>query len=424
MAGEYLIDPPAGAGCPIGVDGWRIVVDAWYNAAIGSRVYGSDVYGAGVYGDTGGAGISTWVDLTESVTGTVVTRGTRDGTYRQPVDRLEFDVIDDDATIWNIDPDAVYAIRAGAPMRAGLLDPSGSYHPLSTGRLETIDDTHDEPPRILGLEAVGMLTDLVVDRIDVARPEETASVRAAYYLNLAPWTWSPIPSAVSAIVLAAEPTPDTIEVRGELDRIARSTGIYQSTDRRGAWQSAQWPILAAATDPLEVVDCPDPTASPFSDAFAPPFGADRRMPTAAIGYVEDRAALLNLVQMTKAGGAPADSVTVDDDISIAVNGVRSNTYGMPWTDGAYKNAADLAPVATRILTRFGNLTARVESFTFDSAADARWIGHTAALDIGRPVRVARTEVAPLELDAVIVGYVLRLDRNQIRGTVYVQPIGA
>jgi len=429
MAGEYLIDPPPGAGCPVledDPDGWRIVVEAFYNATVGSRVYGSDLYASGVYGDAGGTPPSSWVDLTERAYGTVVTRGTKNGTYRQPVDRITFEVVDDDGSLWDVDPGSIYALRAGVPVRVGLLDPDGAYTPLSTGRIERLEDVHDVPPRNVSLEAVGMLSDTVVNRIDIARPEETAGTRAAYYLNLAGWSWTPIPtptSVPSTFVLAADPTPGPVEVRGELDRIARSVGLFQSTDRRGEWFADQWPIMPADVAPIELVDCADPDVSPFDpDAFTFPFGADRRLPTAVLRYVEDRAVLLNLVQFTKRGGTPADSITVQDDVSIAVNGTVSNTYGMPFIDCVYKTRADVVPVAARILERFGNVTKRLEAFDFDSLLDPRWVAYTAQLDLAVPVTVDRAHPDPLRSAAIVVGYVLRLDRGRVRGTVYLQTV--
>jgi hypothetical protein len=270
-----------------------------------------------------------------------------------------------------------------------------------------------------------MLGDLVVDRIDVKHPAEPAGTRVRRLLELAPWTWSPIPTLPTTYPLLANRTERVRECRGEIDRVMRSTGYMQDTDRRGAWRVRQWP-LEPTGDAVTVADClgRGPFSAEFSDEFDKVSLPDQ-IGAAAISFVEDRAALLNIVQMTNTDDqGPATSYTLTDDVSIARHGTVSNTYGMPWTELLYTTTAQVAPIAARILARFAELTTRVESFEFDSLIDGRLVVVAAGIDTGQRFRVIRSEIPghPLELEAVAVGYVLRIDRNRVRGRINLNTI--
>jgi hypothetical protein len=386
-------DPVPGAGCPL-VGGWRIVVEWLGNWDPAARLYGTLTYGAGFYGDESSSGGDTWNDITEHVTATAVTTGNTGGeSYQVNVASAVVDVFDEAGTVLAV-PASFVQPKPGTRVRVGVLDPAQTFHSLYVGRIETIADDHDAPPRIVTVESFGHLMDLV-HIAAVNRPAETADVRMSA-LIAAGWSWDrfTLLPAVPGPALTAY-TDDAAEIRAHLDRAAISAGWSVDTDGRGRLRALSWP-LPAGTPVVDVSDCVDePTGS---------------LPAISVRYQSDMAELLTQATVTTTA---QETDTAADRLAVEFYGLRTNAVGFP-IDELDTTRAAAVTLAQRAVARYANAVERVESFTVDCDRHPAWLPVLARLRRGDTVRVHRTAVAPVSMDAVVTG----IEHQLIRGGWY------
>lgn len=398
------------SGCPLGdrFPGWRMVVEAFYNADDTARTYGAGLYGDDVYGDALGAGRPLWNDVTPAAFSVISSRGGTDGSPRVPVDVLTVDVSDPDGRWFPLAaPQSWFAPSVGTPIRVGVLDPAQDYHPIAVGRIERIDDRHETPPRILTVEAFGMMSDLVVTIDSWQRPYETAVTRLVELQRRGRWHWGPIkqvPATPGPGVQLVEES--TVEARAEMDRTALSAGWFLDDTVAGLLRYREWPLLPSGTA-LEVTDCnaaPGELLSPLMELMA------------------DTTECLPIVDVATVGAAET-FVSVDDKVAIAQVGPRDRALGFPFLESS-ADPANVQAFAERVRDRYARIITRVASIDADTSVDADWLTELVDLDSGRPVTVRRRGLpaAPLELDAVVVGVEHRIEPNRWRATIYTSTI--
>ena len=407
---EYTRDGlPGGAWAP----GWRIVIDAFYADATGSRTYGADTFGSGVYGDVNNAGGVRWVDITSPGFRVETGDGTTTGTQRVPVAELVVTLVDTDGRWFDLaEPSTWYQPQPGTPIRVGFLDPVFAYHPLIVGEIERIEDVHDgNHPRVVALRGFGQIMDLTVDVAGVQRPGELASDRFKHLTQLAGWTWDngvvDFPPGDS--MLLADDSPSDITVRDEIDRTVQSVGWIFDSDRRGRMRVRTWPHEPEG-DVLIVADClagvPGHTLDPSTRVAH------------AIVYVNDESQLLNRV-VTSNAGQPSLNVQLDDTVSQSRFGKRGRALDYPKTGLAWSSPTDAAVWARRVLNRFSYITRHVESFDVDTALDKGWLGVLADLDTGRWLWIERRGLAPyFYLVGVVTGWRHVIEPGRWRSTIF------
>lgn len=404
---------PPGAGCPLGDrwPGWRLVVEAFYdNDPAHSRRFAEMNFGDGPFGDPLGLDAEQWVDITTYSFDVSIRHGSEDGGTDIPVSEISLELRDpdEDLVIWSI-PAKEWSLGYATPIRIGVTDPQYGFHPLGVGRIETIEDVHDAPPRHLSIQAVGLYSDLVTYDQAWQRPVEYAVGRAEFILAEDGWRWGgmtfPDPHGYH---LLADADPSGVELRAELDRTMISSGWVADCDRFGRLRARNWPLEPTGT-PIVVSDCP---------ADADP-GA---LPLYSMTIVADGLELLNKVVVENildpADGGPGVGYAIDQ---ASVDRVRLHTeaFGFPLTGLSTRSQTDLDTIAGRILGRQSRAITRVENLEIDAALDDRWLDVLARLDTGRAVSVQRRGIPskPFDMDAVIVAYEHRLTPNHWETTV-------
>jgi hypothetical protein len=252
------VNPYPFTGCPLGdyAPGWNIVIDSYYNDATGSRTYGELLYGEGVYGDVSGS-TAAWHELTRETFAVNITVGTSDGSDVVPVTEMILDLWDDDATVVDISPINYRTARLGSLVRVGVFDPVWKYHPLATGTIRAIEDTHDTLPRYVTITAYGIDTKLSTSAPNWQRPAEMLSTRTKAILAAALYPVADVEVYPRDTLLTADTKPQTVNMRAEMDRTAASGGMMFDTTPRADLRLRDWP-LAPTGDLLHVVDCVDP----------------------------------------------------------------------------------------------------------------------------------------------------------------------
>jgi hypothetical protein len=371
-----------GAGCPL-LAGWRIVVEWLGNWDSAARLYGTLEYGSGFYGDESSSGADTWNDITEHVTGTTVTTGNTGGeSYRVNVASAALEVFDPDGTVVAV-PATATQPKPGTRLRVGVLDPDQTFHSLYVGRIETVADDHDAPPRLVGVESFGHLSDLV-HTVAVDRPAETVDVRIAALIADG-WSWgrfADMPAQPGPALTAY--TDDAAEVRADVDRAAISAGWTIDTDGRGLLRALPWP-LPAGTPVADVSDCVDEPAG--------------SLPAISVLYRSDLAELLTQATVTTAA---EETGTATDTLAVAVYGLKTDAVGFP-IDPVDTDRAGAVTLAQRAVARYAHAVERVESFTVDCDRHPQWLPVLARLRRGDTVTVHRTAVAPGGMGAVVTG---------------------
>jgi hypothetical protein len=281
--------PPPGAGCPMfpdrpDLDGWRLVVEAFYSPDPFPRRYGGDLYGSGVYGDAdGNVGVRYWVDVTRTVATAQVSFGNLGGEqWRVPTDSVLLTVVDEHADVWTVSPANANRLqpRVGDWVRVGVVDPSRQYERLSTCRIENIGDRHDQPGRTVEVEGYGLTTDLVSTLAPWSRPAESASTRLAAILTAVGWQWAdPLPLPSDPQLLADD--RDSVTGRELLDDLAASLGASFDVTGRGEPRIREWPLTAAAPGAFRAADCTPVSFGLGSFAFSTPSG-DANTPGACV----------------------------------------------------------------------------------------------------------------------------------------------
>lgn len=273
LAWDSTLPPPdqppyPNAGCPYTradqafgdwAPGWRIVIDAYYDDRVGSRIYGEGSYGSEVFGSSETPlGGPRWVDLTQPSYRIETGDGMADGSARVTVAEVVVSILDETGFWFDIaEPATWHQPQPGTALRVGFIDPVFRYHPVITAEIERIEDVHDgEHPRAVEVRGFGRIMDLVVDAANVQRPSEFASTRFNALVALAGWRWgtSTVEFPLGDNFLLADDAPRDITVRDELDRTVQSVGWSLDSDRHGRMRLRTWPHEPTGV-PLHVVDC-------------------------------------------------------------------------------------------------------------------------------------------------------------------------
>lgn len=417
--------PAADAGCPFTPDhgaggpwapGWRIVVDAYFVPY--ARTFGDGKWGDAVYGDAAGQGLG-WVDITQPSFHIEIGDGMAEPGPRITVSEVVIAFIDPVGVFFDIHPVVHnHQPQPGTPLRVGLLDPAGVYHPLITAQIERVEDVHDggEGVRQVSVRGFGRLMDLVVDIPQVLRQEERADVRIDWFADQAGWQHDAdvkalVPAgAAEDLVLADKATAD-MQAREQMDRVCIAVGLQMDTTRDGHLRFRGWPLSSTGVNP-------EPEMVKVADCF-PPQGWENLV-SHSIVFAQDESQLLNYVLTTNTADPP-DVVLREDALSIAVYGKRGRALGFPMTGLPWKNPNEVRWVDTA-LSRFKGVVSQVESFEIDTAVDHRWLARLADLDTGTRVRIHRfapTLPQKLQVDGVITGWRWRIDPGRWQGTVFV-----
>lgn len=394
-------DPPPFSGCEF-LDGWRIVVEALFNANRLAHLYGTDLYGSNVYGDAAGGGAGEWEDITSIITSSVAVRGNTTEQWVVPVDGLSTQAIDD-ANVFPINPDpVVFGIEVGTVLRVGFLDPLSTYWPVSVARVERIEDRHDGAPRDIEVESFGIVSDLV-QPVQLNRTAESVTSRLLSILSSVRYAWAPpVFPASPGPNLIAMPSAVTATARELLDQIGISVGWSLSVNNRGIPVFSTWPLANDPTNAIQVADC----------AHDP----DHLVATNLV-FVADTAELVNYADWRNIAPTPAQ-VTIQRDPSVARYGVQGDTLGMPFPD-AHSDLATMTTVANRVLDRQQFAVRRCVSFDADVSVDSRWLPVLASLDRGTPVTIHRTEgTDPTSFTGHVIGIEHRITRAVWSATVY------
>jgi len=254
---------PPYTGCPMGdrMPGWRIVIEAQYLSTIAElRRYGEGTYGSGVYGDTGvhtDPAVVPWNDITEENFGVLINVGNTDGNPVVAMSEARFDFRDAAARLFSMtQPESWYGPRVGTIIRVGVLEPSLEYHPLFVGRIETVNDIHDVPPRHVEVDAFGMIFDTVQSLPGWSRPAETADVRLRETGLASGYQWAPphpFPAEPGPSLLALP--ANNVVARNALDLAAISAQWYVSAYPDGRLRVRPWPENGVGGQSLNVADC-------------------------------------------------------------------------------------------------------------------------------------------------------------------------
>lgn len=385
-------DTPGGNWAP----GWRIVIDAYFNQRLGSRVYGGGNYGDRVFGDEENSGVPEWVDMTTPAFRVTCGDGNRDGNQSVVVSETLIEIADETGRWLDFaDPWAWYQPQPGTNVRVGLIDPQFRYHPVITGQIERIEDVHDgEHPRVVTMRAFGEIMDLVVDVVGWQRPAELASTRVRALIDRAGWRFGDgdivFPPDVQLI---GDRIARPIVVRDEIDRCVQSVGWFFDQDRFGGLRVRTWPHEPTGT-PLLIVDCAD--------------GDDTALVSHSITYSNDQSQLLNYVIATN-DDEPQIEVRGEEQASINRVGKRGRALGYPKNGLAFADIEHTRAWCLRVVNRFSALTRSVETCAADTLLDSGWLPVLADLDTGQAITVERRGISPAELhqltfDAVVVGF--------------------
>jgi hypothetical protein len=272
---------------------------------------------------------------------------------------------------------------------------------MFTGRVETLSDVHDEPPRTVTVEAFGHTMDLNYP-LTITRPAEPVRTRLdAVLAENVYWDWAPfdytrVTTNPGLLALPATDEP----ARSLMNTAALSAAWSVDTTGRGAPRVTPWP-LARATPVAHVTDCADdnPVAAP----------------TIAQTWISDMAELLNV---TKLENTAAVTVTASDPDSAFRHGVRSNAIGMPAPTLSTLDATAMQPIADAIVDTYADGIDRCSGVTIpgDQYTPGFVFDMLAALERGRTVTVDRYGTAPVRVQAVIAGTVHRLERGSWTAT--------
>lgn len=253
-----------------------------------------------------------------------------------------------------------------------------------------------------------------------------------------------------------------VETEGELVPAATANGgavnpVHDSTDqlRVGAWSTTAAPVsvfngriysveLRTGLDPtagslvwrFDADDYPGGDATSYTDprgrtwtlsapgAIVPavidpgqPGDPDTVRVSHSMMLVNDEGKLLNRVVATNAT-APAGVVDIQDDLSVSRFGRRGRALGFPWSGQPWKWADNATMWAQRILNRFAWITRHVEQLDADTLVDPGWLAVLVDLDTGQALTAERRGIAPLTLDAVVVGWRHTIDPGHWQAEVY------
>ncbi len=402
------VDPYPFTGCPLGdyAPDWRIVIDAYYNDAAGSRTYGELNYGDEVYGDPG-AGTPGWHELTREAFAVNVTVGTSDGSDVVPVTELILDLWDDDATTVDISPVNYFTVRLDSPVRVGVFDPGWKYHPLAAGVVRAIEDTHDTLPRYVTITAFGADAKLSTSLANWQRPSEMLSARVRALLAAALYPLDDLHDYPRDTLLSADVKAGIVNARAEMDRTAMSGGMSFDTTPRADLRMRDWPLTPTETV-LRVVDCITPDTE----------GA---LLSGSIGFSADDAELLNNV-IAANNTEPPTVAQAMDSLSVGTYGPFTEAMGFPRADLAFTDVAAATAWCQRVADRYGLAISRANDITADTDLDPAWVPWLADLDTGQAISVERTELIPFKLDGLVVGFEHRIIRDRWQTTLHTDTI--
>ena len=404
--------PPWGAGCEI-QDGWRLVVELWYDPTLSMR-YG----GPGDYGEPGatygGNGVTPrgeqWIDLTRYTTALSLFRGSELPTVNSTVDTITFTLVDPGFTVHDWKPPQSFSSpNVGTPVRIGIQSEDGYYMRLVTARVEALQDVHDVPGRTIQVESSGVQAEANVPLLEPAYGvQDDADVRIQQVLTELNWSYGfvgPLPTTALAADAERRFGPDTYGLN-ILQECAHSTGSSLRFDRYGRLVLVD--ILEGTTpaDYFTATDCVENSSNPNAVVY-----------TGAV-FTSDTDMILNDVLLVHKWTA-GDSVQAIDQISVDQFGVHAAGYGFPLNDIVTANKAELQAFADAILARTANIVNRVEAVSFNTLTDARWWNIFPALDLEYGVNVERTEHAEITFTGRISGIELVFETSHVEGTLFI-----
>lgn len=395
--------PPYG-GCPL-IGDWRLVVEV-LTFDPQARRYGDGTYGSGVYGDAQGLSVG-WSDMTPAAFGVSILRGATDGRPQVDVDQATIDVLDADGALFGmLTPVGSQPATLGTMLRVSVLDAASTAHALFAGRIETVEDVHDRPPRTLQVSAFGVASDLATVLDQFSGPTlEQASDRVERILSLAGWEWGGVPAFPAGDrALRSRDVVEQTSAREEVDRAALSAGWLFDTDSRGVARVRDWPL--SAPDGVAAVNVTDRLN-------------DLALPAVALDLVSDGAECLNVaaVESDAQGASPAISSTVSDPGSVSRVGRRSEALGFPLS-GLSAGPNSLDELAQAASDRYSRIVNRCRSVEVDSLQDWRWVAVLADLTESVPVRITRTKPISLTLDALVCGIEHRITPGRWAATIH------
>lgn len=386
-------DAPPFSGCPL-LDGWRIVVESWFNADDRARLFGDARYGDGVYGDLAGLGRARWQDITAPVARSLIARGAVGGeSWQIPAEQITLDVVDADA--WQIlGVPTRAAPNVSTVLRVGVLDPLQGYWPVAVGIVESIADEHDAPPRTVIVDAYGVVTDLAAQLPGVVtRPAEPVTTRLRWIAEQTGYRWGPpqFDDDPGPLLTAYGPETD-VSGRDLADLAAISAGWSFDTNARGIPRARRWPLLNDDTSrPLAVTDCETEPGDVWS---------------ARIVFAADTSTTINRTTVYDTA-EPPHNATAADLPSIVKLGVQTAGAGVP-LPALTAPAARVDELAARVVDELAGVLHRVDTIEADTARDPRWLPILARLDRGDRVEVHRTEGAA---PTVFAGYVAGIEHD-------------
>lgn len=388
-------NPPTDAGCPL-VAGWKIIVEWCAPWQTRPRSYGDLTYGELSYGSTEQQP-AQWYDITRSVSFSDITAGAVSGeNWRVPVDSCSIEIVDETGVVVQIpdtDPTDVDKLAVGCRLRIGVRSPAGTYHPLFTGRVETIEDVHDRPPRTVSVEAYGHTMDLNF-AVTVTRPAESARTRLNALLAANTyWDWAPfdytnvVGSDPSLLALPS----GSVQIREAMNTTSISAGWSIDTTARGAPRVQPWP-LPVTTPIAHFTDCADLPGA---------------VPSTSQTYVSDMSELINAVTLTN---TIPTTVTATDPPSAFRHGVRTDGLGLPPPTVYTATGGEMTTIGNAIVARYKAGTDRCSAVVVytDDTTDQAVFDQLIPLRRGSTVIVDRFEAAPVRVQAVVCGFSMQL----------------
>lgn len=401
-------------GCEIS-DGYGLAVEVFYNPDASARRFGEGTFGSDQFGQFAGAAPTEkrWVDLTPTTFNARSLRGQQDPTINQPVDELDFSILDPDGDVVGWRPPAqLGSPNINDPCRISVIDQLGEPTVVTWVRLNSLEELHGgslgQEGRTIEVVGYGLKTDLIEGIIDPARLKETTAQRIDFALAAIDFT-DPV-EAYPAIFATRDLAADTHERSVQeaqaytlIQEAAASANHYVHTDRTGQLVWREIANLDPAPAPQWVIsDCA---------------GSDEDVVYADGLYTADTTEILNVVQLVNAM-LPAENVQAEDLVSIAKWGRQSRGFGFPLRVVNDKQT-DAQAIADAYVAQTANVVNRVKWVTFDTNTDPRWWQFLLELDISLEAIIRRTGPNGIEdFTARLIGVDISYSTTGITGQLF------
>ena len=380
-------------GCELS-DGWRMLIELFYDPDSGTRRFGTDNFGDGTFGDAGSGSVARWVDITANCTYCSVSRGNIDPGVDQNTDDLTVELLDTEGWLfaWQGIP-SLSSPQFNTPLRVSVIDPDTAVaHVVSTGRLDDIQESFtaaSKYARTIELHAYGQKTQLITSVLGKSYGLQDADERIDEVLADIGFTdpVEPYPAIFATTRLRQDPdirTEDDAVAYSIISQAAHSCGYFVGTTAEG---SITWvPIAEDGLPEWTVAECEGPgVGAVYTQA----------------DYRAGLARVLNVVQLQNKADVGAD-VEAIDPVSVARWGRRSQGFGFPLIV-ANDTQSDAQAVADNVLARTANIINRVASVTFTTLNDPRWYALFTATDVNRIGAVQRSYPNPSTYTGPLIG---------------------